>query len=218
MSTAPSAEKERAGTQDGPRRRSKRKGGAPKRAAEFLDRLLPDTDEQSGTAYADRKTRLKTAHKMDYTFDRAVKTFDRIEEELDKNEETVEQREWNDRDRRRRSDEEARCAGEVRKDIRLVVEVEERRRALRHKDVLLGLTAVTTLAAVALAYLAVSHNRIEYAGVSAFSTLLSGVEVYVMRLITWPQEGRGTSVDAGPPFRWSVLEFFSEVEEAEGPG
>jgi len=202
------------GAQGGSKRRSKATGGAPQKAAEFFDRLLPDSDEQSGTAYADRKARLKSVHKADYTFDRAVKAFDRIEEELDKNEQTVEQREWTDRDRRRESDEEARQRREIRKDLRTVVEVEERRRAIRHKDILLGLTVISTVAAVVLAYLAVKYGQVAYVGVSAFTTALSGAGVFAY--FRGPQADSAESIEAEEPqFRWSVLDLQAEVEPEE---
>jgi hypothetical protein len=217
VSTTASKDKGRGkGAQGGSKRRSKATGGAPQKAAEFFDRLLPDSDEQSGTAYADRKARLKSVHKADYTFDRAVKAFDRIEEELDKNEQTVEQREWTDRDRRRESDEEARQRREIRKDIRTVVEVEERRRAIRHKDILLGLTVIATVAAVVLAYLAVKYDQVAYVGVSAFTTALSGAGAFAY--FRGPQADSAENIEAEEPqFRWSVLDLQTEVEPEE-PG
>lgn len=195
---------------------SKKRPGAPKRAAEFLERLLPDSDEQSGTAFADRKTKLQTARKMGVAYDRATKVFDRIEEELDKEEESIEQREWDDRDKRRESDQSARERAEIRADRRQQVWVEERRKAMRHRDWLLVLTAVTTLAAIGLAYLAVKYNQVEFVGASMFSTALSGVQVYVMRWLQGPREEEATvgpTPVEPPPFKWSVLDLQREVED-----
>jgi hypothetical protein len=195
----------------------RKKPGAPKRAAEILERLLPDTDEQSGTAAADRKTRLATAHKVGEAHVRATEVFDRIEEELDKEEQSAEQWEWEDRGRRRESDERSRERAEARADIRQQVWKEERQRAMRHQDWLLVLTIVTTLAAIALAYLAVKHDQIEFIGAAGFSALLSGIEVYVLRWIQGPRDeetaaGGATPVEP-PPFRWSVLDLQQEVED-----
>jgi len=199
-------------------RAAAKKGNAPKRAAEFLERLLPDSDEQSGTAAADRKTRRATAHKMGVAYARATKLFDRIEEELDKDEQSAEEWEWEDRGKRRESDERSRERAEARADIRQEVWVEERHKAMRHQDWLLALTVVTTLAAIVLVYLAIEHNQIELIGASIFSTLLSGAEVYVMRWIRGPREG-AAAVDGipvePPPFRWGVLDLQREDEDEE---
>lgn len=194
--------------------------GAPKRAAEFLERLLPETDEQSGTAFADRQTRRQTAHKMGITFDRAIQAFDRLEESLDKEEEgeDFKRRRWDDRRSRRESDESARERAETRADIRQGVWVEERQRAMRQRDVLLALSVVTTLAAIALAYLAVKHSQIEYVGAAMFSTVLSGVEVLFMRGLGGSQEAAevGQTPVEPPPFRWSALDLQREFQEAGG--
>jgi hypothetical protein len=199
-------------------KRPPKRPGAPKRAAEFLERLLPESEEQSGTAFADRKTRRQTAHKMGVAFDHATQVFGRIEEELDKDEESVEQLEWADRGKRRESDERARERGEDRADMRQVVWVEERRRAMRRRDVLLGLTVVTTLAAIALLYLAVEHNQVEFAGASAVSAALPGLGALFMRWIRGSQEEAtavGEAAVEPPPFRWSVLDLQPEIEEGE---
>lgn len=155
-----------------------KKEGA-KRAAQWLDLLLPESDAQSGTAFADRQTRRRTVHKIERTFDQAAETFHRIQKAIDEEEASNEQREWNDRDRRRESDERAREREENRKDIRLVVEVEEKRRALRRKDVILGLIVLTVLAAVVLAVMAVQQKELGFAGASAFTT---GCWMYLVRL------------------------------------
>jgi hypothetical protein len=181
-----------------------------------LELLFPEVDERSGTAFADRKSRLRLAHKVERTLDYAGETFDRVHEEIDKNEEGLEQREWDDRDERRRSDEHSREREEDRKDLRLVLEAKERLRALLHKDVLLTLIVVTTLAAIAFAYLAVEHRQLGYAGASVFTTALSGCGVYASRLLRWPA---GASADAAAtaleprPYRWSVLDLQVEVNE-----
>lgn len=148
---------------------AKRKGAT--RAAEWLDLLLPESDEQSGTAFADRQTRRRTAHKIERTFDQAAETFHRIQEALDKEEAQAEQREWNDRDRRREFEERVREREEDRKDIRLGVEVGERR-------VMLGLVVFTVLAAVVLAFMAVQRKELGFAGASAFTT---GCWMYLLR-------------------------------------
>ncbi|MGN6216685.1 MAG: hypothetical protein ACTHN7_06990 [Solirubrobacterales bacterium] len=197
---------------------SRSKSGAPKRAAEWLERLFPEADEQGGTAFADRQARRKTAHKMEQTFERAIGAFDAIEKAIDEDKASGEQREWEDRDRRRESDEHARQREESRKDIRLFVEVEERRRALRHRDVLLGLTVLTVVAAIVLAFLAVKHKEPGYAGVSVFSTVLSGCWVYLLRAVQPKDEAARppAPVAEAQPFRWSVLDFQVEVEEGDG--
>jgi hypothetical protein len=221
VSNAGSKRRSEAGAETGAPRKARaprrKKSAAPKRAAEFLERLLPDTDEQSGTAAADRKTRLATAHKVGKAHVRATEVFDRIEEELDKDEQSAEQWEWEDRGRRRESDERSRERAEARADMRQEVWREERQRAMRHQDWLLVLTIVTTLAAISLAYLAVKHDQIEFIGAAGFSALLSGIEVYVMR---WIQGSRDEVAAAGdatpvepPPFKWSVLDLRREVED-----
>lgn len=148
---------------------AKRKGAS--RAAEWLDLLLPESGEQSGTAFADRQTRRRTAHKIEQTFDQAAETFHRIQEAIDEEETRTEQREWNDRDRRREFEERVREREENRKDRRLGVEVEERR-------VILGLVVVTVLAAVVLAFMAVQQKELGFAGASAFT---GGCGVYLLR-------------------------------------
>lgn len=155
---------------------AKTKGAS--RAAEWLDLLLPESGEQSGTAFADRQTRRRTVHKIERTFDQAAETFHRIQEALDEEEAHAEQREWNDRDRRRESEEHIREREENRKDIRLFVEVEERRRALRRKDVMLGLIVFTVLAAMVLAFMAVQRKELGFAGASVFTT---GCWMYLLR-------------------------------------
>lgn len=190
---------------------------APKKAAEFLERLLPETDEQSGEAFADRQTRRKTAHKMDRTFDRAIQTFDRIEKELDKEEESVEQREWDDRDERRRSDERSREREEDRKDRRLDLEAEERRKAMTHKDVFLVLTVVTTVAAIVLAYMTAEAGRFGYTGVSVLGAILSNV---FYRRLRWPSHATGpeSTAPGARAWRWSVLDLQGEVDEEMSEG
>lgn len=181
-----------------------------------MELLYPEVDERSGTAFADRKSRLRLASKMERNLDYAGETFDRIHEELDKDEASVEQREWDDRDERRRSDEHAREREGDREDLRLVLEAKERLRALFHKDVLLALIVVTTLAAIGFAYLAVKHQQLGYAGASAFTTALSGCGVYVNRLLRWPAGTSADAVAAAPeprPYRWSVLDLQVEVDE-----
>jgi hypothetical protein len=174
-------------------------------------------------AFADRQTRRRTAHKMERAFDQMRETFAAIQEAIDEDETSNEQREWNDRDRRRESDEHVREREEDRKDIRLVVEVEERRRALRHKDVLLVLTVILVFAAIVLAFVAVKQKDLGYAGVSLFATLLSACGAYLIRAVQRPKR-ETEPADAGAPdppqpFRWGILSFQSELEEEEGsPG
>lgn len=221
MSNTGSKRRSEAGAEKGVPRKTRaprrKKSAAPKRAAELLDRLLPDTDEQSGTAAADRKTRLAAAHKVGEAHLRATEAFDRIEEELDKDEQSAEQWEWEDRGRRRESDERSRERAEARADVRQEVWREERQRTMRHRDWLLVLTFVTTLAAIALAYLAVKHDQIEFIGAAGFSALLSGIEIYVMRWIQGPRDEEAAAGDTTPveppPFRWSVLDLQREVED-----
>jgi hypothetical protein len=183
-----------------------------------MDLLLPESHEQSGTANADRKTRRATVHKMESTFARADRVFDRIERALDEEEGNSEDRLWNDRNRRRLSDEDSRERSEDRADARLDIWMEERRRAMRQRDVLLGLSVLTTLAAIVLAYMAVKHNQVEYAGVSIFSTALSGVELFFMR-VAQNRYDEADGIPGEPPrFRWSVLELQPEVEEGSESG
>jgi hypothetical protein len=192
----------------------KRKATASKRATEFLDSLLPETDEQSGTAFADRKAKRQIAHKMGVAYERVTQAFDWIEE-FGKDEDALEPREWDDRDKRRRSDEKSRVRAENRADVRQMVLVEERRRAMRQQDWLLGLTTVTVLAAIVLAYLAVTHNQIEFAGASMFTFLLSGGEVLTLRWLRNPPgdpPAPGGSPVEPPPFKWSVVDVQPEVE------
>jgi hypothetical protein len=139
---------------------------------------------------------------MEMTYDRAIQVFDRIEEELDQDEASIEQREWDDREARRRSDEGSREREEDREDVRLELEVEERRQAMAHKNVFLWLTVLTTLAAIVLAYMAVKHEQVGYAGVSVFSTVLSGGFFRLMRR----PSGQATDASSAPqPYPWSVL-------------
>jgi|GEM_PF-3894408 len=115
---------------------------------------------------------------MEQAFDQMKETFGAIEEAIDEEKTSNEQREWTDRDRRRESDEHIRERVENRKDVRLEVEVEERRRALRRKDVMLGLIVFTVLAAVVLAFIAVQRKELGFAGASAFTT---GCVMYLLR-------------------------------------
>jgi len=170
-----------------------------------LELLYPEVDEQSGTAFADRKSRLRLASKMERNLDYAGETFDRIHEELDKDEASGEQREWDDRDERRRSDERARGREEDRRDVRLELEVEERR-------VLLVLTVITTLAAIVLAYLAIKHERVGYAGVSILSALLSSGFLRLVRRPWAAVAGAAEGTLSSQPYRWSVLALQTEVD------
>ncbi|HEY3492834.1 MAG TPA: hypothetical protein VGK43_07765, partial [Solirubrobacterales bacterium] len=148
---------------------------------------------------------------------RAERVFDRIERALDEEEEGREDRVWNDRNRRRLSDEDARERSEDRADARLAVWVAERRRSMRHGDVLLALSVLTTLAAIALAYMAVKHNQVEYAGVSIFSTALSGVELFFMR-VAHAERDEAVGIPGEPPrFSWSVVDVQPEIEQLARP-
>ncbi|HEY6730746.1 MAG TPA: hypothetical protein VI039_06945 [Solirubrobacterales bacterium] len=200
-----------------PKRSKAKQGGVPSKAETFMDMLLPEPDGQSGTAFADRRTRRSAVHKMEKTFARAEHAFDRIERALDEEEGMGEDRLWNDRNRRRLSDEDSRERSEDRADARLDVWIEERRRYMRQRDVLLGLSVLTTLAAIALAYMAVKHNQVEYAGVSIFSTALSGVELFFMRVAQDRYDEVGAIPGEPPHFRWSVLEFQPEIEQTSEP-
>jgi hypothetical protein len=192
-----------------------RKPAAPKRAAAFLESLLPDTDEQSGTAYADRKTKQQTAHRMGVAFERATRLFNRIEEELEKDEDTAVRRGWDDRSKRRSSDEKSRVRAENRADVRLMVWVEERRRAMRRQDWLVALATLTTLGAFVLACLALVHNQIGFAGASIFTMLITGGKAFTWRWLRTPTEDSAmvdeTAIEP-PPFKWSVVDVQPEVE------
>lgn len=211
MSTPGSKKKGSKTGRGGARRPKAKAGGLPNRAEEFLDLLLPESHEQSGPADADRRTRRSTAHRMGMALSRAERAFDRIERALDEEEESREDRVWNDRSRRRLSDEDSRERSEDRADVRLDVWVDERRRSMRHRDVLLGLIVLTTLAAIALAYMAVANEQVAYAGVSILSTALSGVGLFFVR-VAQGQEADGPGIPGEPPrFSWSVIELQPEV-------
>lgn len=149
-----------------------RGGRAPKRAAEWLERLLPESDEQSGTNDADRKLRRKVGFKMDEAFDRAIGAFDAIERSLDEDAEDRDQydREWHIVERE-----------EDRKDIRLGLQVEDAQTSVRERNVLMFLTAVSVVAAIALAFVSVVQREPWFIGGSLISGLLSGGGVYVLR-------------------------------------
>lgn len=216
------AKKRAAGQVKGQRRKSgggrpSKKSSGAQRAANFFGHLMPDTGEQSAEAYADRQTRRRVTHKAEDLFDRVAGAVSRAEAALEEEEAANAQQVWADRRSRRESDEEARRRGETRADIRQVVWAEERRREMRQRDFLLLLTAVTTLAAIALAYLAVKHSQIEYFGASMFTTAFSGL-VFVIRWIQGPRDGVagvGQTPIEPPPFRWSMLDFQPEVEEED---
>jgi hypothetical protein len=193
--------------------RSKGGGKGSKRAEAFLELLFPEVDERGGTAFADRKSRLRLAHKMERTIEYADETFDRIHEELDKDEASVEQREWDDRDERRRSDERARERAEDREDVRLGLEILEQGQVRAHKNVYLALAVAATATAIVLACVAVSQERAGFAGISLLNAVLSGV---FFRLVRRPATASTATTAAVPdvqPWRWSVLDLQAEVED-----
>jgi hypothetical protein len=196
-------------------------GSPAKRAAELLDRLLPEDDEQSGTSFSDRQLRRTIAHKMDQAYSRTVETFETIEEAVKAERAENDRQMWEDVTKRRESDEHVRLREENREDIRLVVEVEERRTEMRDKsrarNLLMVLTAICVCAAVTLAFMTVHGGKPWYLGSSAFSGLLSaGGLFYLLRSMQWVQ-GRGApggdDEDATVPFEWSGLEPELSAEE-----
>jgi hypothetical protein len=198
-------------------RGSPKKSSGAQRAADFFGHLMPDTGEQSAEAYADRQTRRRVTHKAETLFDRVADAVSRAEAALEEDEATNAQQVWADRKKRRESDEEARRRGETRADIRQEIWAEERRRAMRQRDFLMLLSAATTLAAIWLAYLGVTHGQIEYFGASMFTTAFSGL-VFCFHRIQGPQDeaaGVGQTPIEPPPFRWSLLDFQPEVGEQD---
>jgi hypothetical protein len=183
-----------------------------------LELLYPEVDERSGTAFADRKSRLRLASKMERNLDYAGETFDRIHEELDKDEASVEQREWDDRDERRRSDERARERAEDREDVRLGLEILEQNQARAHRNVYLALAVLTILAAIVLLSIAVSQERAGFAGVSLLNAALSSVFFHLVRRPPKTTTAAGDSASEARPWRWSVLDFQTEVDEESSEG
>jgi hypothetical protein len=185
-----------------------------------LDRLLPEGDEQSGTDFSDRQLRRTIAHKMDQAYGRTVQTFETIEEAVKAERAENDRQMWEDVIKRRESDEHVRLREENREDIRLVVEVEERRTEMRDKsrarNLLMVLTAICVCASVALAFMTVQAEEPWYLGGSAFSGLLSVVLFYLLRSMQWIREAGVPDGDGGAtlvPFEWSGLEPAPSSEE-----
>lgn len=160
-------------------------GGAAQRAAELLDRLLPETDLPSGTNYSDRQLKRQAVQEIRGTQRRAVEIFDRIEASLDEEKGRGESAADEERRKRRESDEEGQRNGELRENLRLAVEIEERmterRDKSRERNLLMLLTAFSVVATIALAFIAALRGEPPYFGGSAIGFLLSGGGVYVLR-------------------------------------
>jgi len=188
VSAARSRAKKGRSASPGPKPRSGEKGGAAQRAAELLERLLPQTELPSGTNYSDRQLKRQTVHEILGTQRRATEVFERIEAELDSEErKTGEQGGVDDEEQQRRLDaeDETRRSEEARQDLRLAVELEERltenRDRSRERNLVMLLTTLSVLATIVLAFIGALHDRPPFLGGSAIGFLLSGGGVYALR-------------------------------------
>jgi hypothetical protein len=210
-------EPDRAGGQGGHQTVRTESSDAPKRAAEWFERLLPEQEREAANNFSDRQLKRKAVHNANEVFGRAVGAFDAIERAIEDDDTALVQQRADiaDRVERRQSDEVAREREEIRKDIRVVVEVEERRRSMRQRDVLLALTVVSVLATIAIAFVTVKHREPWFLGGSLVTSLLSGGGIYLLRSGPWGKGdvGAGTGEPEKATFRWTGLEYRPSADE-----
>lgn len=155
--------------------------------AALVKELLLEEEGAPANKFSGRQPQRKATHNPEGVNVRAEGILDRIEREIEKDGSELEQQraDNDDRARRRESDEAARGREEDRKDIRLMVEVEEKRHAMRQRDVILAVTALCAIATIVLAFITAAHREPWSLGISVATGCLSGGGFYLLRSLPW---------------------------------
>ena len=198
---------------------------AARRATEFLDSLLPETDKPSGTNFSDRQLKRATLHDVRNTQKRAVAVFDGIEKTLEADSENRDRWEAQDEHltKQRESDERARENHEVRENIRLALEIGERQTASRdtsrERHLFMALTTISVFATIALALISTLNAEPLLYGGSLLGFLLSGGGVYRLRALTSQssdEEDDGAGAEEPENAVWGGLGIEDQTAEEQG--
>ena len=173
------------------RTHEKKAGTESSRASKWAgvaDALLYDEEGQPANNASDRQPRRKTTHNINEMTAEARALIGRIEREIDQDGSELEQQRADNEDRakRREADEAAHGREADREDIRLMVEVEERRRGMRQRDVILATTVISAIATIVMAFVTVRHREPWPLGVSVATSFLWGGGLYLLRSLPGP--------------------------------
>ena len=168
------------------------------RISEALGAILQS--QSGGISKGDSALRVRAVRSFDQANRRALGLIESAEQALEEERRERQRRsesEDEDRARRREYRERMRDRQERRKDIRAIVEAEERMTACRDRSrreaVLLAMTVTCVLATVALLFVTVLRGEPELLGGSVFSSLLSVGGGSLLRAREEPASGAATS-------------------------
>lgn len=169
--------------------REKKAGTESARASKWAgvaEALLYDEEGQPANNASDRPLRRKTTHNINEMTVEARALIRRIEREIDQDGSELEQQRADNEDRvkRREADEAVQEREADREDIRVMVEIEERRRAMRQRDVILVVTAFTAIATIVMAFVTVWRREPWPLGVTAATSVLWGGGLYLLRSLS----------------------------------